>query len=77
MSNALLTETNKRGRSRWLRMSELPFSRVYGYRLIQAGILSSVLLKPPGSQKGIRLIDSDSLDSYLEKLAVEQKEAVK
>jgi hypothetical protein len=58
-------------------MSELPFSRVYGYRLIEAGVLSSVLLKTPGSQKGIRLIDSDSLDRYLENLAAEQKEAVK
>jgi hypothetical protein len=54
-------------------MSELPFSRVYGYRLIEAGVLSSVLLKTPGSQKGIRLVDSDSLDSYLENLTEQQK----
>jgi hypothetical protein len=54
-------------------MRELPFSRVYAYRLIEAGVLSSVLLKAPGSKKPIRLVDSDSLDRHLERLAAEQK----
>lgn len=77
MNTQLLTETTKRGRPKWLRMGHLRFSRGYGYKLIEAGVLISVLLKTPGSQKGIRLIDSDSLDRYLEGLVEQQREAVK
>jgi hypothetical protein len=77
MSNQLLTEVTANNRLRWGRMGKLPFSRVHAYRLIEAGILSSVLLKLPGSKKSIRLVDLDSLDRYLEKLAAEEKEAVK
>ena len=55
-------------------MHQLPFSRVYGYQLINAGLIESVLVRAPGNRKGIRLVDSDSLDRYLEKLAAEQKE---
>jgi hypothetical protein len=75
MSNQLLTEVTANNRLRWGRMGKLPFSRVHAYRLIEAGILSSVLLKLPGSKKSIRLVDLDSLDRYLEKLVIEQKEA--
>jgi hypothetical protein len=58
-------------------MNELPFSRVYGYQLIEAGMLVSVLLRTPNSKKGVRLIDGDSLDRYLEILAEKQKEGAK
>jgi hypothetical protein len=73
MNKGLLLETNKRGRRRWLRVDEGPFSRVFCYKLIDLGLVDSVLLRLPGSKKGIRLIDGDSLDQYLEKLAAEQK----
>jgi hypothetical protein len=73
VSSSLQREINKHGRQRWLRMDELPFSRVFGYRLIALGLLDSVLLKTPGSRKGIRLVDGNSLDRALEKLAAEQK----
>src|SRR5438132_13670240 len=39
------------------------------YKLIDAGLISSVVVTWPGSRRGRRLIDGDSLDSYLETLA--------
>jgi hypothetical protein len=72
MKHRLLSETTANKRHRWLRMTELPFSRVYAYKLIDSGILNSVLLNNPGSKKGIRLVDGDSLDSYLMGLGKEQ-----
>jgi hypothetical protein len=65
----------RRGRSRWLRVNELPFSRGYTYRLIDDGLLFSVQLKLPGSKRSVRLIDAESLDRYLLKLGREQQEA--
>jgi hypothetical protein len=64
-----------RGRTRWLRVSEVPFSRGYTYRLITDDILFSVELKLPGSKRSVRLIDADSLDKYLLKLGRKQREA--
>lgn len=43
-------------------MHQLPFSRVYGHKLINAGLIESVLLSSPGRKKGIRLVDGNSLD---------------
>jgi len=60
----ILTQTWK-GRARWLRVPEVPFSRSFTYHLIGDGILESVVLKRPGNRKGIRLIDAESLDKYL------------
>jgi hypothetical protein len=45
------------------------------YKLIIAGELVTVKFFPPGSKKGIVLIDANSLDAYLEKLAGEQRAA--
>ena len=55
-------------------MNEMPFSRGYTYKLLEIGAIDSVLVQVPGSKKSVRLIDGDSLDRYLEKLAAEQKE---
>ena len=75
--SSLLSQTEKHTRQRWIRVNQLPFSRGYTYKLLAIGALESVLVQSPGSKKGVRLIDGDSLDRYLEKLSVEQKEAVK
>jgi hypothetical protein len=77
MDNLLLTETKADGRKRWLRVDELPFSRVTAYRLIADGVLQSVALGRPGSRKAMRLIDGCSLDAYLEGLMAQQKAAGK
>jgi hypothetical protein len=61
---ALLSE-----RRRWLRVKELPWSRALTYSMLRAGVLQSILLTYPGCVKGLRLIDGDSLDRYLEGLA--------
>jgi hypothetical protein len=53
-------------------MHQLPFSRVYGYQLINAGLIESVLVKTPGNRIGIRLVDSNSLDRFLEGLKEQQ-----
>jgi hypothetical protein len=81
MVSELLKERTGNNRPRWLRMDELPFSRVTGYRLIDRGDIVSVLINARpgngrrGTKKGIRLVDADSLDAYLERLAVEQQAA--
>ena len=63
-----------RGRTRWIRVSDCPFSRGFTYKLITDGVLFSVSLKIPGSKRSVRLIDVESLDRYLLKLGREQKE---
>ena len=50
----------------------MPFSRAITYKLIAAGLISSVVVIWPGSRRGRRLIDGDSLDSYLESLTTKQ-----
>jgi hypothetical protein len=62
-------------KSRWLRPSDLPFSRGHVYRLILEGILFSVELRVPGSSRSVRVIDGESLDRYLLKLGREQQAA--
>jgi hypothetical protein len=66
----------RRGKTRWLRVNEMPFSRGYTYQLINEEILFSVELKLPGSKRSVRLIDADSLDRYLLKLGRQQQEVV-
>jgi hypothetical protein len=39
-------------------------------------LIESVLVKTPGNRKGIRLVDGNSLDRFLEKLAAEHKGGV-
>jgi hypothetical protein len=65
----LLNEVSISGRRRWLRVNELPWSRAITYSMLHAGVLQSILLTYPGCLKGLRLIDGDSLDRYLEGLA--------
>ena len=65
----LLNEVSTSGRPRWLRVNELPWSRALTYSMLRAGVLQSILLTYPGCVKGLRLIDGDSLDRYLEGLA--------
>jgi hypothetical protein len=72
VSVQLLSETNRNGRPRWLRVNQLPFSRAIAYKLINSGAIASVLLRLPDSRKGMRLVDSDSLDRFLEGLATNQ-----
>jgi hypothetical protein len=50
----------------------MPFSRAVTYKLIDAGLISSVMVCWPGSKRGRRLIDADSLDAYLERLTAKQ-----
>src|ERR1700692_1611756 len=73
MIEALLQEKLERNRPRWLRMDELPFSKPTAYRLIDRGDIIAVMVHGRKDGKGIRLVDANSLDAYLERLAVEQK----
>jgi hypothetical protein len=68
----LLTEISRSRRRRWLQVDEMPFSRAIAYKLIDAGLISSVVVTWPGSRRGRRLIDGDSLDSCLETLTAKQ-----
>jgi len=72
MRSQLLSEMSRSGRRRWLQVDEMPFSRAITYKLIDAGLISSVVVTWPGSRRGRRLIDGDSLDSYLESLTAKQ-----
>jgi hypothetical protein len=72
MRSRLLSEISRSGRHRWLQVDEMPFSRAVTYKLIDAGLISSVVVSWPGSKRGRRLIDGDSLDLYLEGLTEKQ-----
>jgi hypothetical protein len=72
MRSQLFSEKSRSGRRRWLQVDEMPFSRAITYKLIDAGLISSVVVTWPGSRRGRRLIDGDSLDSYLESLTAKQ-----
>ena len=71
----LLSEKSRSGRRRWLQVGEMPFSKAITYKLIEAGLISSAVVTWPGSRRGRRLIDGDSLDSYLESLTAKQARA--
>ena len=58
---------------KWLRMDELPFSRFVADRLIEEGLLFSVIVGAPGTKRGVRLVSADSLDDYLRSLASKQE----
>jgi hypothetical protein len=75
MSSRLFSEISRSGRHRWLQVEEMPFSRAVTYKLIDAGLISSVVVCWPGSKRGRRLIDGDSLDFYLEGLTEKQASA--
>ena len=72
MRSRLFSEKSRGGRHRWLQVDEMPFSRAVTYKLIDSGLISSVVVSWPGSKRGRRLIDADSLDGYLEKLTAKQ-----
>lgn len=66
-------ETNRTGRKRWLRVSELPFSRQLYYKYFRGNPeIITANVKLPGASKGVLLIDSDSVDRFLEKVAARQ-----
>jgi hypothetical protein len=73
----LLDERSPSSRPRWVRPSSklIPWSRVHTYKRIYNGDIVSVLVGDPGKAKKIRLIDLDSVDAYLERLALEQRAA--
>jgi hypothetical protein len=62
-------------KTRWLRLTDLPFCRATSYRMIEKGLLVSISLRLPGSRRTIRLIDAESLDRYVLKLGREQQAA--
>ena len=76
-SSPLRSEVSGRSphRPRWVNVGEAPFSRAYTYRLIRRGVIISVLLIEPGARRGRRLLDSDSIDRFLETLAKQQQAA--
>jgi hypothetical protein len=61
----------------WIRPSQIPvifgISRSVGYELIASGKIRSVALRKPGRIRGCRLISTDSVRSFLAKLAEEQE----
>jgi hypothetical protein len=73
MQPKLTSEITRGGRHRWLKINELPISRAIAYKLISEGKIEAVVLNWPGSKRGRRLVDGDSLDAYLESLVAEQK----
>lgn len=61
--------------SGWLRFSQMPIGRTLATRLAKEGQIQSVLVKSPGSRRGVRLFSAASLDAYLTSLI--EKEAAK
>lgn len=60
-------------RCRYIRMDQAveyaPFGKSKLYDLLNRGLIKSFVLKERGCTKGIRLIDKDSIDQYLERAA--------
>jgi len=52
----------------WLQLDELPIGKTLAYRLIDEGLLFSVVVGSPGSKRGRRLISRQSLNDYLNSL---------
>jgi len=61
-------------RSRYLRVQQVldfyPFKRAKLYEYLASGEVKSFVLKEKGALRGIRLIDRDSLDAFLESHAL-------
>jgi hypothetical protein len=68
---------------RWIRVNQAlqfyPWKRAKLYELMKSGAIKSFAYKEPGKRSRMRLIDKDSIDSYLEQQAakahVEQEAA--
>ncbi len=81
LSKQILAETyspEKIVRSKYLRVAQVlgayPWKRSKLYELISKGEVKSFVLKEKGAIRGIRLIDKDSLDAYLEAKAAQAQE---
>jgi hypothetical protein len=72
ISKSMLNERGRAGRMRWIDVDDVPLGRAVVYKMIRSGQLQSVLVNWPGSKRGRRLIDGDSLDAYLEELSAKQ-----
>jgi ribosomal 50S subunit-recycling heat shock protein len=59
---------------KWIRMNELPIGRTLATRLIQEGVIVSVLVCAPGSKRGVRLVSTESLETYLNGLVNKGRE---
>jgi hypothetical protein len=66
-------------RSRYLRVQQVlyfyPFKRAKLYEYLVSGDIKSFVLKEKGALRGIRLIDRDSLDAFLESKAIKAQRA--
>lgn len=64
-------------RSQYLRVREVlkfyPLRKSMLYQLMRSGKIKSFVIKHRSAQRGIRLIDRDSLDLYLKKEAEKSK----
>jgi hypothetical protein len=60
----------------WIRFRQAPFSENFTRKMIDAGVFVSALVCEPGSRRGIRLIQAESIDRYLRQLAEEQRKEV-
>jgi hypothetical protein len=76
-SKEFLAETYTRDipiRSRYIRVSQTlewyPFKRAKLYELLARGDIKSFVLKERGALRGLRLIDRDSIDAFLESKAL-------
>jgi hypothetical protein len=57
----------------WLRFRQLPFSETFSRKMIDKGIFVSAVINEPGKRRGVRLIQSQSIDNFLQQLAAEQQ----
>ena len=59
---------------RWIRVNQAlqfyPWKRSKLYELMSCGAIKSFVCREPGCRRGIRLIDKDSVDAYLEEAAL-------
>lgn len=67
-------QVDRRLASGWLRMSQLPVGLTLARVLIKEGYLDSIVVKSPGSKRGVRLVSQESLDRYFRSLLPKKEE---
>jgi hypothetical protein len=69
-ANQLLSE--RFAHTGWLRLSQLPIRETFARKLINEGLLESVLISSPGAKRGVRLVSVASFDRFVRQCALEQ-----
>jgi hypothetical protein len=58
----------------WVRFDDLPIGETFARKLIDEGLLVSVVVSSPGARRGVRLIQLDSFNRYVAEQQKQQEQ---